>query len=77
MTKFLVEGGGETLASFAAVDELDEIHTYIAPKMIGGRQAPGPIGGCGFEKLADSPCFKTIETTRFDNDLRMITRRVR
>lgn len=77
MTNILVEGGGGTLASFAAVDELDEIHAYIAPKMLGGRRAPGPVGGRGFESLVDAPSFKTIEITRFDHDLRVITRRVR
>jgi len=77
MTNILVEGGAETLASFAAIDELDEIHAYIAPKILGGSEAPGPIGGNGFEKLIDTPCFKTIETARFDNDLRVVMRRNR
>lgn len=77
MTNILVEGGAETLASFSAIDELDEIHAYLAPKILGGSEAPGPIGGSGFEKLIDTPSFKMMETSRFDDDLRVVMRRSR
>jgi len=77
MTNVLVEGGGEVTASFAAIDELDEIHAYISPKIIAGRAAPGPLGGDGFLALAGTPEFRTTEVTRFDGDLRVVVRRVR
>jgi diaminohydroxyphosphoribosylaminopyrimidine deaminase / 5-amino-6-(5-phosphoribosylamino)uracil reductase len=77
MTNVLVEGGGEVLAAFSELDELDEIHAYIAPKLIGGRTAPGPVGGDGFAFLASTPRFTTVETARFDDDFRVILRRDR
>ncbi|MGV3484363.1 MAG: bifunctional diaminohydroxyphosphoribosylaminopyrimidine deaminase/5-amino-6-(5-phosphoribosylamino)uracil reductase RibD, partial [Planctomycetaceae bacterium] len=67
MTNVLVEGGGRLIASFAAIDELDEIHTFVAAKIIGGADAPGPVGGAGVAKLADSPAYRTLEVARFDH----------
>ncbi len=77
LTNVLVEGGAALLASFAAIDELDEIHAYVAAKLLGGEQAPGPVGGMGFAKLLDTPAYRLVETARFDNDVRIIVRRNR
>jgi diaminohydroxyphosphoribosylaminopyrimidine deaminase/5-amino-6-(5-phosphoribosylamino)uracil reductase len=77
MTNVLVEGGSVLLSSFAAIDELDEIHAYVAPKLIGGTTAPGPVGGNGFAKLVDSPRYRLVESTRFDDDVRFRARRIR
>lgn len=77
MTNVLVEGGSLMLSSFAAIDELDEIHAYVAPKLIGGSAAPGPVGGDGFKKLLDSPCYRLVKTTVFDDDVRLLARRIR
>lgn len=47
VTSLLVEGGAEVAASFLDNGLLDKVLTFIAPKIIGGRQAPGPVGGIG------------------------------
>ena len=48
----LVEGGGEVHASFVASGCFDRVAVDCAPLLIGGRGAPGPLGGTGFAALA-------------------------
>ena len=74
-THLLVEGGGELLGSFLAAGEIDEVHTYVAAKLVGGRTAPGPVSGAGIAKLVDSPEFEIDSVMRFDDDIRIIARR--
>jgi diaminohydroxyphosphoribosylaminopyrimidine deaminase / 5-amino-6-(5-phosphoribosylamino)uracil reductase len=33
---------------------VDEVHTFIAPKLAGGEAAPSPVGGTGIERMADA-----------------------
>src|SRR5262249_8921116 len=47
MTNVLVEGGAETLGRFLDAGEIDEVHAFIAPRLVGGAAAPSPIGGVG------------------------------
>lgn len=39
-TNVLVEGGGQVLGAFADADLIDEVHTFIAPKFLGGGLSP-------------------------------------
>lgn len=77
LTNVLVEGGATLLSSFTQIDEVDEIHAFVAPKLIGGAKSPGPVGGAGVARLVDSPAYRVVETARLDDDLRVIVRRVR
>ena len=36
MTNVLVEGGGQLLGSLLDAGQIDEVHAFIAPKLIGG-----------------------------------------
>jgi diaminohydroxyphosphoribosylaminopyrimidine deaminase/5-amino-6-(5-phosphoribosylamino)uracil reductase len=38
-TNILVEGGGTLLGSLFDAGEIDEVHAFIAPQIIGGREA--------------------------------------
>jgi diaminohydroxyphosphoribosylaminopyrimidine deaminase/5-amino-6-(5-phosphoribosylamino)uracil reductase len=51
MTNVLVEGGGGLLGSLFDHDLIDELHVFIAPKLIGGREAESPIAGRGLESM--------------------------
>jgi diaminohydroxyphosphoribosylaminopyrimidine deaminase/5-amino-6-(5-phosphoribosylamino)uracil reductase len=68
-TNLLVEGGGEVLASFAEADCLDEVHVFVAPKMIGGRSAPGPLGGTGIAAMAEARIWSNVLTRLLDHDI--------
>lgn len=46
-TNVLVEGGGRVIGGFFEKQLGDEIHAYIAPLLIGGDRAPGPLRGRG------------------------------
>jgi diaminohydroxyphosphoribosylaminopyrimidine deaminase / 5-amino-6-(5-phosphoribosylamino)uracil reductase len=76
-TNVMVEGGAEVLGSFAEADQLDEIHAYVCPKLIGGKTAPGPLGGNGIQSLALANPFIRTEVAMFDCDLRISLRRCR
>lgn len=53
-TNVLVEGGAGLLGSFFDAQSVDEVHVYLAPKILGGDQAPSPVGGLGIEKISEA-----------------------
>jgi diaminohydroxyphosphoribosylaminopyrimidine deaminase / 5-amino-6-(5-phosphoribosylamino)uracil reductase len=59
MTTVMVEGGSQVLGSFVAAGLADECHVYIAPRLIGGDAAPGPLGGVGVARVADALNLQT------------------
>jgi diaminohydroxyphosphoribosylaminopyrimidine deaminase / 5-amino-6-(5-phosphoribosylamino)uracil reductase len=65
----LVEGGAEVHASFFAAGFVDRVNAYVAPRLIGGRAAPGPLGGEGVEHLAASIHLSELEFVRLGDDL--------
>ncbi len=50
-TQVLVEGGAEILGSFFDAGQVDETMVFVAPIIIGGRPALGPVGGRGAATL--------------------------
>ena len=67
ITSVLVEGGGEINASAIAAGVVDKVMCFIAPKLIGGRDAPGPIGGDGISGLKDVPHLQRVNITRISD----------
>jgi diaminohydroxyphosphoribosylaminopyrimidine deaminase/5-amino-6-(5-phosphoribosylamino)uracil reductase len=65
----LVEGGGETLASFARGGFYDRVEVAAAPLLIGGRNAPGPLGGEGWAVLAEAPRLAHLTARRRGKDV--------
>jgi diaminohydroxyphosphoribosylaminopyrimidine deaminase/5-amino-6-(5-phosphoribosylamino)uracil reductase len=65
----LIEGGSEVHASFFAAGLVDKVHAYVAPQIIGGREALGPVGGAGVEHLADAVSLRELDATRIGTDL--------
>jgi diaminohydroxyphosphoribosylaminopyrimidine deaminase/5-amino-6-(5-phosphoribosylamino)uracil reductase len=45
----LVEGGAETHAAFLDAGLVDRVALFLAPLLLGGRTAPGVVGGAGRE----------------------------
>jgi diaminohydroxyphosphoribosylaminopyrimidine deaminase/5-amino-6-(5-phosphoribosylamino)uracil reductase len=54
VTNLLVEGGGRLLGGLLEIGELDEVHVFVAPKLIGGRDAVTPIAGSGIATIRDA-----------------------
>ncbi|WP_184318288.1 bifunctional diaminohydroxyphosphoribosylaminopyrimidine deaminase/5-amino-6-(5-phosphoribosylamino)uracil reductase RibD [Geobacillus subterraneus] len=54
VTSLFVEGGSRVHDSFLRAGAVNEVVAYMAPKLIGGREAPTPIGGFGFSRLAEA-----------------------
>ena len=63
ITSVLIEGGGEINASAVAAGIVDKVMCFVAPKLIGGRNAPGPIGGDGVPSLDDVQRLRNLSIT--------------
>jgi diaminohydroxyphosphoribosylaminopyrimidine deaminase/5-amino-6-(5-phosphoribosylamino)uracil reductase len=60
-THVLVEGGAGLLGAFLDAGAIDEFHVFVAPKLIGGQDAPSPVCGIGMERMADA--LRLVEFT--------------
>jgi diaminohydroxyphosphoribosylaminopyrimidine deaminase/5-amino-6-(5-phosphoribosylamino)uracil reductase len=64
----LVEGGPGLLGRFFDAGAADEVHVFIAPKLVGGETAPGSIGGFGIEKIADAIALRDMTVKALGSD---------
>ncbi|MCX6992146.1 MAG: bifunctional diaminohydroxyphosphoribosylaminopyrimidine deaminase/5-amino-6-(5-phosphoribosylamino)uracil reductase RibD [Kiritimatiellaeota bacterium] len=64
----LCEGGGELSASLIRAGLVNEFRFFIAPRIIGGRKAPGAVGGVGWP-LSAAPKLVFTECRRMGQDL--------
>lgn len=71
----LVEAGGQLAGAFAASGLVDRVAAFIGAVIIGGEQAPGPVGGAGFERLSDALKLERTRMKRLGPDT-LITGRV-
>ena len=69
MTNLLVEGGGQVLGTLFDRQAIDEVHVFVAPKLLGGAMAPSPIGGQGLAEMSAALALKTTHVERLGNDL--------
>lgn len=65
----LVEGGGEINASLLEKRLIDKVYCFIAPKIIGGRNAPTPVGGTGLNLMREAWELQSLEIIRFQRDI--------
>lgn len=64
----VVEGGGDLVAAFLAAGLLDELRLTLVPVIIGGRSAPGPVGGDG-GSYAERRRLTLLESERVGDEL--------
>lgn len=69
ITSVLVEGGGEVHASMLEASLVDKMHIFIAPKIIGGQDALGPVRGSGAEKMSGALRLYDMSVEPFDEDI--------
>jgi diaminohydroxyphosphoribosylaminopyrimidine deaminase/5-amino-6-(5-phosphoribosylamino)uracil reductase len=65
----LVEGGSEALGAFARDRLFDRVAACCAPLLIGGREAPTPLGGEGLGRLSEVPRLEGVRARRRGPDL--------
>lgn len=65
----LVEGGGTLLGTLLDRQLVNRVTACIAPKIIGGREAPGPVGGIGIEMIAETVKLENISYETFEQDI--------
>ncbi len=72
LTSLVVEGGSSMLGAFLDAGYADRLYAFIAPKIIGGSKALTPIGGVGFDLVADGYKLHDVEMKQLGEDF-MIT----
>ncbi|NOT62167.1 MAG: bifunctional diaminohydroxyphosphoribosylaminopyrimidine deaminase/5-amino-6-(5-phosphoribosylamino)uracil reductase RibD [Acidobacteria bacterium] len=72
LTSLLVEGGAEVAASFVAQKLLDKITLFVAPKLIGGRDAYPLLGGEGIADIADALRLRDLSITQHGEDFEVV-----
>jgi len=69
MTNVLVEGGSRLLGSLVDLGQIDEVHAFVAPIIVGGAAALSPIGGLGIGKLPQALRLADPQTEQCGPDL--------
>ncbi|MFO0944553.1 MAG: bifunctional diaminohydroxyphosphoribosylaminopyrimidine deaminase/5-amino-6-(5-phosphoribosylamino)uracil reductase RibD [Planctomycetota bacterium] len=59
-TNVLIEGGAGVLGAFLSAGEIDAVRVYVAPRVVGGEHALGPVGGPGIGKLTDALALDSL-----------------
>lgn len=65
----LVEGGGELMGALLAEGLIDEVCAFVAPLMIGGRDAPGPVGDPGVTELSEALRLTSLGIEKIGSDV--------
>lgn len=68
VTSVMVEGGSTLLGSLFDLDLVDRVAAFVAPILIGGAEAPGPVGGHGFEALEEAPRLERVRAEPLGTD---------
>lgn len=65
----LAEGGAGIHASALEAGLADKLFCYVAPKLVGGYMAPGPVGGAGVAQMAEAWPVKDLTWEVLGRDL--------
>ncbi|HEV1997151.1 MAG TPA: bifunctional diaminohydroxyphosphoribosylaminopyrimidine deaminase/5-amino-6-(5-phosphoribosylamino)uracil reductase RibD [Candidatus Dormibacteraeota bacterium] len=69
VSSVLVEGGGELAWSFVRDGLVDRVYAFYGALAIGGRAAPTPVGGEGFDLLAGALRLQVVNLRRLGPDV--------
>ena len=67
----LVEGGSGIHGAFFDEGTVDEVVVYLAPKVVGGADAPGPVAGAGAAKMAEATALGRPRAHALGGDLKI------
>ncbi|HEY6804964.1 MAG TPA: bifunctional diaminohydroxyphosphoribosylaminopyrimidine deaminase/5-amino-6-(5-phosphoribosylamino)uracil reductase RibD [Pyrinomonadaceae bacterium] len=65
----LVEGGSTVAGKFLDAGLVNKVTFFIAPKIVGGKDAPEAVGGAGVERMADALQLDNVEITQRGDDI--------
>ena len=65
----LVEGGGRIAGSFLDAGLVNKVTFFVAPKIIGGADAPTAIAGHGVDRMAEAFVLHNIEQIQHGVDI--------
>ncbi len=71
-----MEGGAELAGTLVAAGAVNRLAWFLAPILIGGREAPSALGGAGAPSLALAPRLDGAATEAVGDDL-LVTGRLR
>ncbi len=69
ISSLLVEGGGQINASLLERHLVDKVYSFIAPKIIGGSEAPSPVGGQGLNFMREAWELHSMDVKKFERDI--------
>lgn len=72
VTSIMVEGGGTLLGSLFDLELIDKVVAFIAPTIVGGAQAPSPVGGLGAETMTEALELQNVRWKRLGRDMAII-----
>ncbi|MEA1929023.1 MAG: bifunctional diaminohydroxyphosphoribosylaminopyrimidine deaminase/5-amino-6-(5-phosphoribosylamino)uracil reductase RibD [Candidatus Auribacterota bacterium] len=67
--RLLAEGGSEAAASLLEEGLVDELHLFVAPLIIGGRDAISAIGGKGVKSIKEAYRLREMRVERLGEDI--------
>jgi len=65
----LIEGGGATHASAFEAGVVDKVMFFVAPKIIGGRDAVPAVGGAGVKTMSEAILLRDMKATAVGEDI--------
>lgn len=69
MTNLLVEGGSHVLGCLMDAQQIDEVHAFVAPKLVGGSEAIPVISGRGVATIQEAVEISDWQVTQVGGDL--------
>jgi diaminohydroxyphosphoribosylaminopyrimidine deaminase/5-amino-6-(5-phosphoribosylamino)uracil reductase len=69
LTNVLVEGGGRLVGTLLDAGQIDEVHAFVAPILLGGEAARSPIDGEGFADIAGASAMEQPEVRQVGGDI--------
>ncbi len=69
VTSLLVEGGATLLGSLFDLGLVDKVIAFVSPVIIGGVEAPTPVAGSGFERMADTLRLERVRWDKYGRDM--------
>ncbi|WP_037285566.1 bifunctional diaminohydroxyphosphoribosylaminopyrimidine deaminase/5-amino-6-(5-phosphoribosylamino)uracil reductase RibD [Saccharibacillus sacchari] len=70
ISSLLVEGGGQVIASFVEQGLADKLVLYMAPKLVGGKDAPTFIEGLGIANMNEAVGLTGLTVEQLGPDLK-------